>query len=70
MEGYFQQDRKQHANPDGTTVKVPPDLKIGRNVHIGQGVATIGYGVTVQRNSRVLSGRTIEAGVNNLPDEL
>ena len=105
MEGYFQQDHKMHANPDGTTAKVPPDLKIGRNVIIGNNVrighgvtiedgcvinrgvhidsdvyihagtvigshATIGYGVTVRRNSRVLERRTIEAGVNNLPDEL
>ena len=92
MEGYFQQDHKMHANPDGTTVMVPSDLKIGRNVIIGNSVR-IGHGVTfedgcvinrgahiesdvyiqtgtVRRNSRVLSCRTIEAGVNNLPSDL
>ena len=47
MEGYFQQDRKMHVNPDGTTVMVPSDLKVGRNVIIGKSVH-IGHGVTIE----------------------
>ena len=62
MEGYFQQDRKQHVNPDGTTVMVPPDLKVGHNVFIGKN-AHIGHGVTFEDGCIIKQGAHIESDV-------